>query len=176
MQRAQDGDQAAYARLLKAMLPAIRAMVRKRIADESLAEDITQEVLLAIHRVRHTYDPARPILPWMGAITSARAIDALRRQGRRARRETQDETAMMVQADPHAERKMEGFAIERELDTLLAKLPARQREAVELVRLREMSLAEAAATSSLSISAIKALLHRAFITLRQNGIRDHDGS
>jgi RNA polymerase sigma-70 factor (ECF subfamily) len=173
MQAAQDGDRAAYACLLKAMIPAIRAMLRRRVSDEILVDDIIQDVLLTIHRVRHTYDPGRPIMPWMSAIVSARAIDALRRCGRHGRRETADEEAMMAQADPFAVWRMENFATEGELDGLLGLLPARQREVVELVRLREMSLAEAAEASSSSVSAVKALLHRAFTKLRQNGIRDH---
>ena len=40
-----------------------------------------------IHRVRHTYDPARPFLPWLRAIARARAVDLLRRNGRQAARE-----------------------------------------------------------------------------------------
>jgi RNA polymerase sigma-70 factor (ECF subfamily) len=173
MQAAQDGDQAAYACLLRAMIPVIRAMLRRRVADDALIDDIIQEVLMSIHRVRHTYDPARPIMPWMSAIVSARAIDALRKRGRHDRRETADEEAMMARIDPHAIRRMESFAIDGELDGLLGVLPARQREIVELVRLREMSLVEAAEASSSSVSAVKALLHRAFTKLRQHGIRDH---
>ncbi len=80
MARAQAGDRDAYNQLLKAMVPAIRGFVRKKIADEALIEDVIQETLMAIHRVRHTYDPQRPILPWVAAISAARAIDALRQR------------------------------------------------------------------------------------------------
>lgn len=168
MRRGQDGDQAAYAAVLRALLPKVRLMVRRRVADEALVDDIVQDVLLAIHRVRHTYDPGRPILPWIAAIASARTIDALRRRGRSDRRELAGEAAIFDQADPDAIGRMEGFAVARELDGLLGQLPARQRRAVELVGLQELSLAEAAQASSLSISAIKSLLHRAFTSLRQH--------
>jgi RNA polymerase sigma-70 factor (ECF subfamily) len=167
MARGQDGDQAAYAALLRAIVPRVRIMVRKRGADEALADDVVQDVLLAIHRVRHTYDPGRPILPWIGAIASARTIDALRRRGREGRRETTGDETIFQHADPEAIGRMEGFAVARELDGLLGQLPVRQREAVELVSLQELSLAEAAQASSLSISAVKSLLHRAFTHLRQ---------
>lgn len=173
MQAAQDGDQAAYASLLRAMIPAIRSMLRKRVADDVLIDDIIQDVLITIHRVRHTYDPSRPILPWMSAIVSARAIDVLRRRGKHYHREVEDEEAMMTRGDPLAVRRMESFATTAEIDGLLGTLPARQREVVELVRLRDMSLAEAAEASSSSVSAVKALLHRALEKLRQHGIRDH---
>jgi RNA polymerase sigma-70 factor (ECF subfamily) len=82
MEQAQAGDQLAYTRLLKALVPVIRSQIRKRIADDALVEDVIQDVLLTVHRVRHTYDPSYPFLPWLMAIISARAVDALRRRGR----------------------------------------------------------------------------------------------
>lgn len=172
MARAQAGDRAAYNQVLKAMIPAIRALVRRHIADDALTEDVTQDVLLTIHRVRHTYDPARPILPWVATIAQARAIDALRRRGRR-RHEIADEAALLAQADPGAVERIEQPAARRDLDGLLNQLPPRQRQVLELVRLREMSLSDAAATSRLSVGAVKSLLHRAFLTLRQAGAGDH---
>ncbi|WP_300759300.1 sigma factor, partial [Janthinobacterium sp.] len=100
MLRAQDGDQLAYARLLKAIVPVIRALVRRKIyQDDAFVEDVVQEVLLAVHRVRHTYDPQRPFLPWLSAIISARAIDALRARGRRQCWEVSDEDAMLEHPD-----------------------------------------------------------------------------
>jgi RNA polymerase sigma-70 factor (ECF subfamily) len=173
MARAQDGDQVAYADVLGAMIPAIRAIVRRQVRDEALVDDVVQDVLLAIHRVRHTYDPGRPILPWIGAIASARTVDMLRRSGRHRHREAGDDEALLAFADPEAVGRIEGFAAGRELDGLLALLPARQRQAVELVGLQELSLAEAARASSLSVSAIKALLHRAFTSLRHHKREDH---
>jgi len=163
MARAQAGDKAAYNQLLKAMVPAIRAMVRKKIADAALVEDVIQETLLAIHRVRHTYDPRRPILPWVAAITSARAIDALRQRGRR--QEVQDEDALNQQPADSAD----SATATDELTGYLGTLPLRQREIVESVHLREQSLAQAAAETNQSVSAVKSLLHRAMLNLRKYG-------
>jgi thiol:disulfide interchange protein DsbD len=63
MEQAQAGDQLAYTRLLKALVPVIRSQIRKRIADDALVEDVIQDVLLTVHRVRHTYDPSYPFCP-----------------------------------------------------------------------------------------------------------------
>ncbi|MFV9688196.1 sigma-70 family RNA polymerase sigma factor [Pantoea sp. KXB45] len=170
MARAQAGDRAAYNQVLKAMVPAIRALVRKKIHDEALTEDVIQETLLAIHRVRHTYDPERPILPWVAAIASARTIDMLRQQGRR--QEIQDEEAL------HAEPAQPADAADDtdRLSGYLETLPQRQRTIVESVHLREQSLAQAAAETDQSLSAVKSLLHRAMVNLRKFGRTQHEKS
>jgi RNA polymerase sigma-70 factor (ECF subfamily) len=169
MQKAQGGDQDAYRCLLGSLVPAIRALVRRRVYDEALADDVVQDTLLTLHRVRHTYDPTRPMMPWIAAIAAARAIDGLRRQGRTQRREVWDEVVLAMELDPDATRQMEHFAVENELGRLLDLLPARQRQAVEMVKLQQMSLDHAAQVSHQSVPALKALLHRAFTRLRQHG-------
>jgi RNA polymerase sigma-70 factor (ECF subfamily) len=170
MARAQAGDRAAYNQLLKAMVPAVRALVCKKIRDEGLVEDVIQETLLAIHRVRHTYDPQRPILPWVAAIASARAIDALRHRGRR--QEVQDEEELQRQPAASAESSADTDILSGYLDNL----PLRQREIVESVHLREQSLAQAAAETNQSLSTVKSLLHRAMVNLRKYGRGHHEKS
>lgn len=170
MARAQAGDRAAYNQVLKAMVPAIRAFVRRKIHDDALTDDVIQETLLAIHRVRHTYDPHRPILPWIAAIAAARSIDALRQRGRN--QEVQDDEALSERmADMH-----DDATGDDELARYLGTLPTRQREVVESVHLREQTLAQAAAESNLSVSAVKSLLHRAMTNLRKYGRRLHEKS
>jgi len=170
MARAQAGDRAAYNQLLKAMVPAIRALVCRKIGDELLVEDVIQDTLLAIHRVRHTYDPQRPILPWVAAIASARTIDALRQHGRR--QEVQDDEALQQRPAESAEVSADPDILSGYLDTL----PLRQREIVESVHLREQSLAQAAAETNQSLSAVKSLLHRAMVNLRKYGRGHHEES
>jgi RNA polymerase sigma-70 factor (ECF subfamily) len=175
MVRAQDGDQAAYCRLLKAIVPVIRGMARRKILqDEALLDDVVQDVLLTVHRVRHTYDPVRPFLPWLSAIVAARAIDALRARGRRQGWEVIDEEAVFAHPDGAAANVHGALAVQQQVDDLLGRLPDRQRRVVELVHLCEMSLAEAAAASSTTLSAVKSMLHRAFHTLRQNRDTGHE--
>ncbi|MFG1172573.1 sigma-70 family RNA polymerase sigma factor [Erwiniaceae bacterium CAU 1747] len=171
MAQAQAGDRSAYTRLLKALVPVIRSRVRKQIFDDALTEDVVQDVLLTVHRVRHTYDPAFPFLPWLIAIISARAIDALRRRGRYQRWEISGD-ALPELAIPHSEQPAENG---QELEGYLNQLPSRQRDIVEHVHLREMSLTEAAAHNNLTVAAVKSLLHRALKNLRRFGA-NHDRS
>ena len=175
MVRAQDGDQMAYSRLLKAIEPVIRGLVRRKIyQDDALIEDVVQDVLLAVHRVRHTYDPSRPFLPWLSAIASARAIDALRARGRRQDWEVVDADAVSGHPDGSISEGQDRLAAHQQLDNLLRRLPNRQRRMVELVHLCEMSLSEAAAASSMTLAAVKSLLHRAFTTLRRDRGTDYE--
>lgn len=169
MERAQAGDQCAYTRLLRALVPVIRAQVRRRLSDEALTEDVIQDVLLTLHRVRHTYDPAYPFLPWLTAIVSARAVDALRRRSRQQHCALDDAQA----ADPASTAEQQQLDTRQELAGYLSQLPLRQREIVEHVHLHEMSLNEAAAHHNLSVSAVKSLLHRALTNLRRFGA-NHD--
>src|ERR1700741_4317906 len=87
MQAAISGDSAAYHRLLKAITPVLRAAARRGLAragqsvDQS--EDIVQDILLAVHLKRHTWDASAPLAPWLFAIARNKLIDALRRRGRR---------------------------------------------------------------------------------------------
>lgn len=165
MALAQAGDREAYTQLLRAIVPAIRGRVRKQIADSVLVDDVIQDVLLTVHRVRHTYDPAHPFLPWLMAIVQARSVDALRRRGRYQQRETDEEKAYDVATVENSDNKER----EEELALILDQLPSRQRQIVEHIHLQEMSLAEAAAYHNLSIAAVKSLLHRALTTLRRRG-------
>ena len=87
MLAANAGDNPAYHRLLKAVTPVLRAGARRGLAragqpvDQS--EDIVQDILLAVHLKRHTWDPKAPFAPWLFAIARNKLIDALRRRGRR---------------------------------------------------------------------------------------------
>jgi RNA polymerase sigma-70 factor (ECF subfamily) len=167
MAAAQSGDRASYARLLHEILPYIRAIVRRRHASPDRVEDVVQDVLLTIHRVRHTYDPDRPFAHWLGAIAHRRSIDALRRKVRLDAHETFSPLAYETFADPAANSEIAAQENSALLNEAIALLPPGQRQAVQLLRLKELSLAEAAAESGQSVGALKVSLHRAIGTLRK---------
>lgn len=167
MAAAQDGDRKAYETLLRAILPYIRSVVRSLHSRPERAEEVTQEVLLTVHRVRHTYDPARPFRPWLAAIARRRAIDALRRHRRTEIHEIFDEYAYETFADVATNRHAEMPITAEGLRAAIANLPTQQREAVQLLKVRGLSLAEASAETGKSIAALKVNMHRAVKTLRQ---------
>lgn len=73
MLAAQNGEAASYARLLTATTPFLRDVAERRLGKIRDAERAVQQALLTIHRLRHTYDPRRPIGPWLTAIVEAEA-------------------------------------------------------------------------------------------------------
>ena len=168
MAAAQNGDHRAYQELLRAIIPVITRIVRHRwpMAQPAEVDDVVQETLKSLHSVRHTYMADRPFLPWLVAITQHRLADERRKVVRRRGRETeidyQDETFLGAAPNPE-------YADVAEVDALrkaINQLPPRQRTAMELLKLKEMSLKEAAAASGMSIAALKVASHRALKTLR----------
>ena len=173
---AQTGDAGAYRSFLEAILPFARAIARRRAPSDDLAEDIVQEALLTIHRVRHTYEPGRPVRPWLAAIVSRRAIDAHRRRGRIRARETHDPAAYETFADDAANRNENAAHSASEVARMMDSLTPMQKEAVQLVKLNELSLAEASAASGQSVGALKVNVHRALRRLRTGLLRQREDS
>lgn len=165
MARAQDGDRAAYQRLLQEMTPYLRALVARRHRDRGDIEDAVQDILLTVHAIRQTYDPNRPFGPWLATIANRRLIDRLRRQGRRRNRETPLTPEHEASSEPL------GNPLERpdrhELEKAIGTLPPMQRRAVELLKLKELSLKEASTASGMSIASLKVNVHRAVKSLRK---------
>jgi len=166
MVAAQTGDGVAYDRLLRGVTPFIRALARRHCRNPSDLEELVQDTLLTLHRVRHTYDPGRPFSPWLAAIASRRSIDGLRRRLRLARYEVADATAHETFVDAAANNDVEQLRSAEEVGDLLRLLPARQRQALEALKLKEMSLAEASVASGQSVGALKVNSHRALKALR----------
>jgi RNA polymerase sigma-70 factor (ECF subfamily) len=111
-----------------------------------MAEDIVQDVLLTVHRVRHTYRPGLPVKPWLAAILTRRCIDAMRKSGRIGAVELHNPVAAETYADPRANQEAAGET-RRDLKQMMSALSPGQREALELVKIKEMSLLEASAAS-----------------------------
>ncbi|GAB0116423.1 sigma-70 family RNA polymerase sigma factor [Acidisoma sp. 7E03] len=178
MAAAQGGDAASYQRLLKECLPLVAAVARRQGMPPDQVDDVVQEVLIAIHRARATYDPTRPFLPWLRAIAERRAIDALRRRGRQAGREIFDPLAYENHpdgeetADAGLDREERVAALRAEIESL----PAGQRQAAERLGLSGQTLEEAAAETGRSKTALKVNLHRAVKALRARmGVPPRDG-
>jgi RNA polymerase sigma factor (sigma-70 family) len=169
MRSAQDGDGSAYAALLREITPWLRQMMRhqRRFLQPQDIEDLVQDVLLSLHAVRATYDPKRPFLPWLAAIARNRLADSARRYVRRAANEVAAEKLPVTFPDERAKRPMDAYGDPEALRHAIESLPRGQRRAVELLKLRELSLKEAARESGMTVGALKVAVHRGIQALRK---------
>ncbi len=151
------GDASAYHRFLKELSAHLRAFLRKRLVNlPEEVEDLVQELLLAVHNQRHTYDPRQPLTAWVHAIARYKLIDLLRRRSRKELLNSpldEDDTLLAVSDHEAAEAR-------RDLAKLLAHLPDRQRLPIIHVKIEGLSVAETARLTGLSPSAIKVGVHR----------------
>ena len=170
MKAAQGGDGGAYLELLRVVTPRIRRTVYRQrgFAGEEDVEDLVQDVLLSLHAVRATYDPSRPFMPWLLAIVRHRLADGARRYGRTAAREVHmdDEDVTFVEPATNPNQEISDHA--DALREAVRSLPDGQRQAIELLKLEELSLKEAAARTGTSVGALKVATHRAMATLRKS--------
>jgi RNA polymerase sigma-70 factor (ECF subfamily) len=154
---------------LNEIAPLLRRIVffRRNFLQQADVEDIVQDTLLSLHAVRATYNPERPFLPWLSAIVRNRMADAARKYLRRAANEVHVENIDVDFADDDANIESEIYGDPEELRQAVLTLPPEQRKAVELLKLRELSLKEASALTGTSVSALKVSAHRGLTALRK---------
>jgi RNA polymerase sigma factor (sigma-70 family) len=157
------GDTAAYRKFLQAATPHLRSIAIRRCAQMGAqradAEDVLQDVLLAIHLKRGTWDPSRPIGPWLAAIVRNKVIDSFRRRGRHIDVPIDDviDTLRAEETLPDADSQ----GIER----MVAQLKPGQRDVVMAISIEGASVRQAAERLNLSEGAVRVALHRALKSL-----------
>ncbi len=155
--RGLDGEHAAYLAFLQKLSAHLRGFLRRRLfgwPDE--VEDLVQECLLAMHNKRHTYQSDQPLTAWVHAIARYKLIDLLRsKSGREALHDPLDDDLAVF-----AESSIDASDARRDLTGLLGTLPDRQRLPIEQVKLKGLSVTEAAALLGMSESAVKIGIHR----------------
>ena len=163
MRSAMAGDGAAYHRLLKAVTPVLRGAARRGLAragqSPHQAEDIVQDILLAVHLKRHTWDANAPFAPWLFAIARNKLIDALRRRGRRVFVNIDDFVEVLPGEAP-VETASAG-----EVAAQLQSLPARQRDVLQSIAVESASIKDTAEKFAMSEGAVRVALHRALASL-----------
>lgn len=165
MLAAQEADEVAYRRLLKELGLYLQAFLRKRWGNSPHIDDIIQEILLGVHKARHTFDGTRPFLPWFHAIVRYKTIDAMRQRKRIQGHEIFDEAALEHYSETFD--RTETNTLDEEILRALAALPPKQRRAVELMKLQGLSVKETAAKLGMTEAATKVSAHRAYEFLRK---------
>lgn len=157
------GDEQAYRRFLVDVTPYLRALAARRCAQYGVpsveTEDVLQEVLIAIHLKRGTWDTQRPLGPWLSIIVRNKLIDILRRRGKRV--DVPIEDVLETLAADEAPSSMDTMDAER----LIVRLRPPQDDIVRSISLNGASIRETAARLKMTEVAVRVALHRALKTL-----------
>src|SRR5277367_1890408 len=161
MQRYQQADPDAPGALVAALSPALLRFFRSQVSSREQADDLLQDTWLRIHRVRHTYRPGEPVLPWIYAIARRVRVDGYRRSRRIDSHETGMEVLPERPAEGEPRHALPVFA------ALVAALPEAQREVITMLKVGGLSLEEVARATSSTAGAVKQKAHRGYDRLRK---------
>jgi len=163
MRAERRGEAVAYGCMLKEVATALRRSLASRLVRAGLgaheAEDLVQEILIGLHGKRHTWDSARPFLPWLHAITRYKLIDFTRHRRRETLRRVDlplEDWLEIVEAPPD-----EANRSTREVDRQLAALPVSQRKVVRAIAVEGASVRNVASRFATSEGAVRVTIHRA---------------
>lgn len=153
-----EGRTADYHAFLEALAVHLRGFLRRRITHRQTGEieDLIQEILLAVHKTRHTYRAEQPLTAWVQAITKYKIADHFRAFARR------DNLQCQLEGDSEffAFEESESIQAKHDISRLLQLLPDRQRLPIIHVKLKGLSVAETARLTGLSCPAVKIGIHR----------------
>ena len=167
------GDDAAFDTLARRVRDRIRAWARRLVADGDDAEDVTQLVLVRMHRRLDDFEGRSRFASWLYRITRNVALERRRVEERRSallarELEHQGELCGEIIGEADDVRRLQQLVA-----THLAALSPRQREVFELVELRGVSVSEAAARLGIEASTVRVLLLRARRTIRVRMLEAH---
>lgn len=164
MELAIAGDKKAYHQVLQASSRMLRPYLARRINRASEIEDVLQEILLSLHKARHTYDGRRPYKPWLFAIARFRLQDYLRKLYKDHLRyaETIEDNENIV-AEDVTKSSFSYESVKGEIDNL----PEKQAKILHLMHAEGYTSKEVAGKMNMKESAVKVAAYRAYRILRE---------
>lgn len=164
MRQSLAGDQRAYAQLLHESARLLRPFLSHRLRVASEVDDVLQEILLSVHKARHTYDGQRPYKPWLYAIAKFRLLDYLRAHYADPFRHALDfDELEEYLPDDVTESAISYESIRAEVE----QLPEKQATILRLIHRDGYTAKEVAEKIGMNESAVKVAAHRAYKVLRK---------
>jgi RNA polymerase sigma-70 factor (ECF subfamily) len=163
---ANSGDGRAYATFLRTITPVLRGIVRAKAGGlgAEVCEDVLQEVLLAVHLKRHTWQKDSPVRPWLYAIARYKVVDAFRARGGRVEVPIEDfDEIIAAEAGPDPTEAAD-------MAKMIGLLDDRSGRIVRMIGVEGASAAEAGQALNMTEGAVRVALHRALKTLA--GLRE----
>lgn len=156
------GNPRDYAKFLETITPILRRMVGRKLAAHAV-EDVTQEILISIHKARHTYDGERPIMPWLASIASFRTTDYLRQHYSQMRNQTVD----IADLENVLTDVTEDSSDNESVDELLEAVPENHKRILTMMHVEGYTAKEVGAQLGMNESAVKVAAHRAIKKIRK---------
>ena len=148
------GDQRAYTDLVVRHLPAIEVYAKRIVNDDTLAQDIAQDVMVVLWQRSSDFNPNKARLTtWLHRIAHNRCIDVLRKRQREVNWDPSESEHLLTESDTPRE--------EQFIDVALMRLPESQRNALVLTYYQNLSNREVAEIMNSSVRAVESLLVRA---------------
>lgn len=163
--RAQGGDKRAYAQLLNELVPFIKGRITGGLANSDWVDDVTQDVLISVHKSLNTYSVDRPFKPWLSAIIQFRRTDFLRKhyKSKKIKESSAENTEIFEQHVTSV-----GHAGElKDIEGAIATLPEKQQKIFTMMKVEGYSAKEVAAEMDMSVSAVKVSAHRTAAKLKE---------
>jgi RNA polymerase sigma-70 factor (ECF subfamily) len=169
MGRVTRGDADAFEEIYRRHNRRVLLQARKLCASQELAEEVTQETFLALWRGAHLYRPDRGSLAsWLSGMVRNRAIDAWRRS---ACRPTEVAVSEAGERQLEAQSGTSAEGLERvAIMTLIADLPAEQREAVFLAFFGDLTHSEIALRTDQPLGTVKSRIRLGLAKLRGGAV------
>jgi len=163
------GQLEAFDGIYAALSGRLRGYLCSLCRNASVADDLLQDTFLQMHRSRHTYEPGRPVTPWVFAI--ARHVYLMHRRGTARRLRFEDSLAVEVARMPAIADDASAFVRRDEVERALETVPSDQRDAVVMHHIEGWSFAEIAARCGIKVNAAKTRAFRGIRHLREQMVR-----
>ena len=156
------GHSGDYAEFLRGLAAVIRRIVRQKMVDSEV-EDVVQEVLISVHKARHTYDGARSLMPWVYSIVHFRLNDHLREHYKHHT----DRDLEAPDFDNFLADVTNQGADHEYIEELMEGLSEVQQKILLLLHMEGLTAREVAARVDMNESAVKVAAHRAIQKIRK---------
>lgn len=162
MVEVQKGNPQMYNVLLTEISEYLKSYLRNRVRPPEAVHDLLQEILLSIHKARHTYDSSLPFKPWLFKIVQSRLIDHFRKVGRKEELTSVADDSFVETLSAEAE--ISQIEVSR-FQKAMADLNEDQRKVLYALKFEGKSIREVSFEMALSEAAVKVTAHRAYARL-----------
>jgi RNA polymerase sigma-70 factor (ECF subfamily) len=161
------GDERAFRALFDRYAPQLYRLVRRRVGSDDEARDLVQQALFQMHRARLDFRPDSRVRPWLFTIAMNLVREHYRKRGRRREQALEHEAALPADSADTPGAHDESNERAARVRAALARLPAQQREVIELHWFEQSPYEEIAAIVGASVAAVRVRAHRGYLRLRE---------